>query len=99
MMYFEVFLEIVIAAFAVFGLFSLVELIGETYFRSDCLVLAVEVDSEQVARELSSYLKEAREAFVLRGNSEVLVVIKRELATAELLAWLERKRIRYLLKD
>lgn len=98
-MYFEVFLEIVIAAFAVFGLFSLVELIGETYFRSDSVVLAVEVDSEQVARELALYVKEAREAFFLRGKSEVIVIIKNEFATEETLSWLERKKIRYVLKD
>lgn len=98
-MYFEVFLEIVIAAFAVFGLFSLVELIGETYFRSDSVVLAVEVDSEQVAREFALYVKEAREALFLRGKSEVIVIIKKEFATEETLSWLERKKIRYVLKD
>lgn len=97
-MYFEVFLEIVIAAFAVFGLFSLVSLIGETYFRSDNILLAVEVDTEQVASELAACLKEARDAFFLRGKSEIVVIIKRELATKELLSWLERKKIRYIVK-
>lgn len=97
-MYFEVFLEIVIAAFAVFGLFSLVSLIGETCFRSECVVLAVEVDEEHVARELATYVKEAHDSFFLRGKSEILVIIKREFATEETLAWLNRKRIRYIVK-
>ena len=97
-MYFEVFLEIVIAAFAVFGLFSLVSLIGEAYFRSDSILLAVEVDTEQVASELATYVKEARDSFFLRGKSEILVIIKREFATEELLGWLTRKKMRYIVK-
>ena len=98
-MYFEVFLEIVIAVFAVFGLFSLVELVGETYFRSEKVVLAVLVDEEHVASELASYVKEARESCFLRGKSEIIVIINKEFATEEILAWLDRKKIRYVLNE
>ncbi len=98
-MYFEVFLEILIAAFAVFGLFSLVVLAGERLFGSDELILAIEVNEAYVAKELESYVKEARGSCFLRGRSEIVVILKKEFATDEMLLWLKQKKIRYILKD
>ncbi len=98
-MYFEVFLEIVVAAFAVFGLFCLVDLVGERLFGSDNLVLAVEVDEEYVAQELDLYLREAQNACFRRGGREIVVILKERFATEETLLRLKRKKIRYIIKD
>ncbi len=98
-MYFEVFLEILIAAFAVFGLFSLVLLIGERFFGSEQLILAIEVEEAFVANDLAYYVKEARGSCFLRGRSEIVVILKKELATEDRLLWLKRQKIRYILKD
>ena len=98
-MCFEVFLELVLIIFAVFGLFSLTLLIGESCFRSDKVVLALRVDEGHVAKELALYVKEARSSWFLRGKSPILVILKREYATEDLLGWLKKEKLAYIVEE
>ncbi len=96
-MYFEVFLEIVLVSFAVFGLFSLVILIGEVCFGSEDLVLALRVKDQHVAEMLECYVREAKGSWFRRRSRRLLVIIDQSLATEERLAWLAEKNIEYFI--
>lgn len=98
MMCFEVVLPIIVALFAVFGVYSLLALIGETWFGSDNIAVSVEVDTSEVASNLEGYLREARRR-PLSHSGGVTVLIRREYATQALTRKLRRQHIRYYIID
>ena len=98
MMCFEVVLPIIVALFAVFGVYSLLALIGETWFGSDNIAVSVEVDTSEVASNLEGYLREARRR-PLSHSGGVTVLIRREHATQALTRMLRRRHIRYYIVD
>lgn len=96
-MCFEVILQIIVACFAVFGLCSLFSLIGETWFISDNISVCIEVDTEEVARDLDLYLREAKRVPLSRGG--VTVLIRKAYAEELLLRRLCRRKIRHYVVD
>ena len=98
-MYFEVFLEIVLVSFAVFGLFSFVILMGELCFGSDEMLLAIRVEEAHVADMLELYVREARRSWFRRADRRLLVIIGASFATKERLAWLDEEKIEYLIVE
>ena len=94
-MYFEVFLEILLAFFALFGVFSLIKLASAIWFGYDNVRVVVEVDSRDSVCNIDEYISEARELCIMRGGRELAVMIRREFYDEELVKKLERKRIKY----
>ena len=94
-MYFEVFLKVTIAIFAVFGVYSLMMLISEYACRSQNIVISVEVDCREVAENIEQYLSEAEKLFFLRSGSDITVILQNQYATAETLEKIEHRNIRY----
>ena len=93
-MCFEVILQIIVAAFAVFGICSLFWLMEETWFVSDNLSVSLEVDTDEVAQNISSYLKSAGRRPLANG-SRVTVLVHGKYANEPLLRFLKRRKIRY----
>lgn len=94
-MYIELFLKITIAVLSVFGMYALVHLFDESFFRSDKIHMSVRVDSADVAEQIEMYLNEAKNAYLIGRKSKISVLIMENFATPELLLLLERKGIRY----
>lgn len=97
-MCFEVILQIIVALFAVFGLCSLFSLIEETWFVSDNVSVSIEVDTDEVAKDIELYLREAKRRPLANGT-RVTVLIRREYAKEPLLRRLRQKKIRYYIVD
>lgn len=97
-MCFEVILQTTVAFFAVFGVFSLFLLIGETWFVSDNISVNLAVDTSEVANDITLYLREASRKTLAKGNG-VTVLVSREYAKEPLIRYLKRKHIRYYIVD
>lgn len=98
-MYFEVFLEIFAAIFALFGIYCLIRLVGATWFGYDNVRAAVEVDSTDTAENINSYLKEAERICLLRGGGRIAVLVRREYCSDKLIRRLKKRKIKYYVID
>ena len=77
-MQYEVVLEIIVAIFAVYGIYSAVRVVAEAFFRSKNIVVALEIKTNEDASELDYLLSEAREAFTVRGaRGRIIVLLSR----------------------
>ena len=94
-MYFEVFFQILLALFALFGFFSLVKLIGAMWFGYDNIRVALEIDSKDSAENIEEYIAEARELCLMRGGRQIAVIVRREYFDDTLIKKLEKGRIKY----
>ena len=94
-MYFEVFLKIFVAIFAVFGFYCLVRLVGVTWFGYDNIRVTIEVDSPDTAENINTYLKEAENFCLACGGGKVAVLIRQNYNDEKLLRKLERRNIKY----
>ena len=94
-MYFEVFFEILVALFALFGFFSLVKLIGAVWFGYDNIRVALEVDSKDSVENIEEYIAEAKELCLMRGGRQIAVIIRREYFDELLIKKLEKSRVKY----
>ena len=97
-MCFEVFFQILIAAFAVFGLYALLAFVRMTWFVSNKIMVCVDVDTAEAAKELLTYLAEAQEV-PFAGKNGILVLLKRTYATDEIMEKLRRYRVRFFVVD
>ena len=97
-MCFEVFFQILIAAFAVFGLYAIFAFVRMTWFVSDNISVCIEVDTEEVARALAAYLDEAKRQPLARGNG-VFVLLPRAYATREMMESMRQSGIRFCVVD
>ncbi len=94
-MYFEVFFEILVALFAIFGFFSLVKLICAIWFGYDNVRVALEIDSRDSAENVEEYIAEARELCLMRGGRELAVIVQGEFFDEELAKKLQKRRVKY----
>lgn len=94
-MYFEVFLKILVAFFALFGFFSLVKLIWCVWFGYDNVRVTVEIDSRDTVENIDEYLSEARTLCRIRGGSDLAVMIRKEFYDEKLVKKLEKRKLRY----
>ena len=97
-MCFEVFFQILIAAFAVFGLYALLAFVRMTWFVSNKIMVCVDVDTAEAAKELLTYLAESQKVPFARKNG-VLVLLRRTYATDEIMEKLRRYRVRFFVVD
>jgi hypothetical protein len=93
-MCFEVVFQILCAVFAVFGIYSLIFFVSETWFGSDNIAVCIEVDTDEVAENMEKYLKEAFRKPCSRCGG-VFVLIHRRYATESLLRKLRTKNVKY----
>ena len=91
----EIFLEILVAVFSVFGLYAFAHALLALVFRNDNVRLMVLVDSAAVVSEIETYLDDAANAYFLMGSRKLSVIIRAPYATPELLGSLNQKRIPY----
>lgn len=94
-MYFEVFFEILVALFALFGFFCLIKLIGVIWFGYDNVRVALEVDSRDSAENIDEYIAEAKELCLVRGGRQIAVIVGREYFDEALSKRLEKGRVKY----
>ena len=97
-MCFEVILPIFLAVFAVFGGGSLFFFIWETWFVADNISVSVEVDTDEVAKNIAQYLYEASRVPLAKGSG-VTVLVRHAYAEDTLLRYLKRKNITYYIVD
>lgn len=94
-MYFEAFLEIILAFFAVFGVYSLCKFVLAVILGYDNIRIVLEVDTQEVADNIDAYLKEARENCLALFGKKIAVIVRREFLSERLVRKLERKQIKY----
>ena len=97
-MCFEVILPIVVALFAVFGLFCLFSLIGDTWYGSDNISVCLLVDTVEVADHLDVYLREASRKPLSRGGG-ITVLIQKRFANEHLLRKIRERSLCYYVLD
>ena len=91
----EIFLEILMAVFAVFGVYAFAHALGALVFGNARICTMLLVDSVTVASEIELYICEAQSACLWLGNHRLLAVIRQPYVTPELLRILKEKRIPY----
>ncbi len=94
-MYFEVFLKIIVAFFAVFGIYSLCNFVFTTFLGYDNIRIVLEVDTQEVADNIERYLSEARENCLALCGKQIAVIIRREYLNEKLIKKLDRRHIKY----
>ncbi len=93
----ELVLKILLAVFTVFGFYAFAHALCAWLFRNDHIRLTVLVDSAEVAEQIDLYIDEAKSARFSFGKTEIFAVVMEKYATKELLEFLKRKRISFLL--
>ena len=95
-MCFEVVLQIVCAALACFGVYSLIYFVSETWFFSDNIAVCVEIDTIEAVKNIENYVKEA--CRIPRGRcGGVTVLVRQRYAAESLLRELRARGIRYFI--
>lgn len=94
-MYFEVFLKIILAFFAVFGMYSLFKFVFTAVLGYENIRIVIEVDTQEVADNIEAYLREARENCLALFGKQIAVIIRREYLNEKLEKKLERRHIKY----
>ena len=75
----ELFFEISLAAFAVFGLWCAIRLVAQLLFASHCIGTVIEVFDRKTAANLPMLLEEVRHAPFARRRAPVIVLYSDEL--------------------
>lgn len=88
-------LKILLAVFAVFGLYAFSLFLGAVCFRNDKIRLAVWIDSWEIVGQIDLYLDEAKDASLFLGKTNVFAIVMEKYATDELMQILKRKKIPY----
>ncbi len=89
----DILLKILMAVFAVFGLYAFAHALGELCFRNDRIRLMILVDCASVAEQIELYIEEAKSARFLFENRNICAIIMEEYATDELLQTLKRRKV------
>ena len=94
-MYFKVFLEIIVAIFAFFGFFCLIKLICVVWLGYDNVRVAIEVDTQDTAKNIEDFLRDAETTCLAWGGREIAILVRSEFADERLIKKLERKHVKY----
>ena len=78
----ELFFEIFLAAFAVFGLWCALQLVAQSLFASRCVGTVIEVFDRKTAANLPMLLEEVRHAPFARRRAPLVVLYSAELCLA-----------------
>ena len=97
-MCFEVILPVFVSLLAVFGLFCLFSLVGETWYGSDNISVCLLVDTVEVVDRFDAYIREVCRKPLARGGG-VTVVIQERFANERLLRKIRENGLRYYIVD
>lgn len=96
----EIILKILLAVFAVFGLYAFAHVLGELFFQNDRIHLMLLVDSSTVADEIDLHLEEAKSAQFVFCKRKICAVVMEKYATEGFLQALSQKGISWeIVKD
>ena len=82
-MYFRLAIEIILALFSVFGIYSALRLVVQRFFGDGRIFLAVEILSAEDADRAEDTIREAFESFLLAPSGRLAVIISEELCSDE----------------
>ena len=82
-MYFRIAAEVVLALFAVFGLYSAVRLLAQKLFGDKRIFLAVEILTEDDARIAEGLIREALGTYYITASSRLAVIVSEKLSNDE----------------
>lgn len=82
-MYFRIAAEVVLALFAVFGLYSAARLTVQKLFGDKRIFLAVEILTESDARLAEGLIREALGTYYITASSRIAVIVRKELLDGE----------------
>ncbi len=95
-MYFMIAAEVILAMFAVFGVYSAARLIMQKFFSDKRIFLAIEIKTKDDARCAEGLIKEALGIYYLSSSERIGVILARELSeNAELIEAIERYGVEY----
>ena len=98
MMCFGVILPIIVAFFAVFGLYSLFVLVEETWFASDNISICLTIDTADAVQNFECFLREAKRRSLSR-QGQIIVLVRREFVSEAMLDKFRRRHIYYYVVD
>lgn len=75
-MVFPIWMEIIIALLAVFGVYAIVRVVTGSVFAMSNLATAIRIRTSEDAEMLEVYLREAEDAFFLRGKQRIIVLFE-----------------------
>ena len=79
-MYFRIAAEVVLALFAVFGLYSAVRLLVQKLFGDKRIFLAVEILTKEDARLAEGLIREALGTYFITASDRLAVIVSKELS-------------------
>ena len=79
-MYFRIAAEVVLALFAVFGLYSAVRLLIQKLFGDKRIFLTVEILTKEEARLAEALIREALGTIFITASSRLAVIVSEELS-------------------
>ena len=82
-MYFRIAAEVVLALFAVFGLYSAARLTVQKLFGDKRIFLAIEILTESDARLAEGLIREALGTYYITASSRIAVIVRKELLDGE----------------
>ena len=91
----DVFVKIMIAVFAVFGLYAFAYLVNLLCFENQNIKIMLLVDSSTVCNEIEWYLDEVKSAGFFFGRKRISAIVMEKYATEELLSKLEKRKVPY----
>ena len=89
----EILLKILLALFALFGLYAFAHVICQLCFQNDRIKTMILVDSDSVSEEIDFYLEEAKNARFIFGGKQICAIIMEKYASESLLHTLKQKGI------
>lgn len=99
-MYFEVIFKVILALFAVFGIYSLICIIAQSSFSGTNICVALEIRSIEDILELDVYLEEASSLCFLKNTSRVLILLGKDLSeNAEAVESIKEKHLDFVIVD
>ena len=78
-MYFRIAAEVILAIFAVFGLYSAVRIFAQKFFSDKRIFLAIEIKTEDDVLLAEGLIKEALGIYYLTSSSRIALLLPREL--------------------
>lgn len=90
-MYFKVAIEVILAAFSVFGLYTAVRILAQKVFGDKNIILAVVFESKKEAENAEMLIREAIGNFLATSSCRVAALVSEEFSNDEELMRIIRK--------
>lgn len=99
-MYFEVIFKVILALFAVFGVYSLICIIAQSVFGGDNICVALEIRRMDDFFDLDLYLEDATSLCFLKNTGRVIILLDKELSeNEEVVGAIKDKNLDFIIVD